>query len=1042
MSRWRVLLLGCLASAGCLDSAPVDYSKEAAVLETSKTVVHFSSDGTSDTTYTIRVKIQSEGVARQFGVLSLTYSSGEKMEFLYVRVRKPDGKIIETSPSDVMDVASEVARVAPMYSDLHQQQLPVKGLAVGDTLEFSSRNVRLTPEVPNQYWFTFNFDRDSVVLSEDLDVYAPSGRAPEVVSPGFKPAISDEGAMRHYAWHYEQLEPTPQTPDKTPHSVLPNPPDIQITTFRSWDELGAWYAGLVAPQAEVTPAIAAKAAELTKGLTTPEAKARALYEYVAMRYRYISISFGIGRYRPHKAEEVLQNGYGDCKDKHTLLLALLKASGIRASTVLIGSGLAFDREVPSPAQFNHVIMALPMNGHTDWLDTTAEVAPYGMLVRQIRDHDALAIDPGGNSSVERTPADPPFSSSEVVSVDAVLDKDGLLIGHFDMTFRGDSELLVRALFLETAPAQWPDMAQNLSKSMSFGGDVSNVTIDNVRDLEKPLHLSYDYKRTNYSDWAEHKMIPPLPPLALAYGGPNVEKPADDIDLPSPGKIEFRAVVRLPKEYRLEPQKAHQATSPFASYRSTYEVKDGKLTVDRVLETTKSKVPLAAWDEYRKVSNAMYDDHNEWMNLVAAEATPAVPNNPEAAALLAKAGSELNSQEILAARANLDKAKQIAPQQVGLYLGFAVLAMEEGHFEQAAVDVKKEIEFHPENVNAYRTAMSIIEGQQKDYAGAISIVQTELKQFPHQPDALATLGGLYGKTERWGDLVALLDAESKQDGGLGPALQAEYAAGLLHTDRKSEGLALARKIDTETTNPLLLNDVAWGLVETEADLELARQCAEHALRQLHTELQPVDLDHFETADLMKYGLLSATWDTAAWIYYKTGNLSRAEEYAKAAWRLSPRGDVADHLGQILAKQGKAAEAATVWRIGLALDPQSKSMRDRLKTAAPVAGKRGPMSLSPNDELNSLRTIPLKDLQRDSGTAEYFLLFSRGKLLDQRLVGGGEGFGSEVDGALRRLTYFMNPPGDDTKIIRKGILSCSAYTSPKCQIVLLRVEDSHK
>src|SRR6202008_2631020 len=79
---------------------------------------------------------------------------------------------------------------------------------------------------------------------------------------------------------------------------------------------------------EPAAAIRAKAAELTKGMTDDAAKLRALYSFVSTQYRYIGIAFGIGRFQPHAAEDVLSNNYGDCKDKHTLLASLLQASGI------------------------------------------------------------------------------------------------------------------------------------------------------------------------------------------------------------------------------------------------------------------------------------------------------------------------------------------------------------------------------------------------------------------------------------------------------------------------------------------------------------------------------------------------------------------------------------------------------------------------------------------------------------------------------------------------------------------------------------------
>jgi hypothetical protein len=105
----------------------------------------------------------------------------------------------------------------------------------------------------------------------------------------------------------------------------------------------------------VTPAIRAKAAELTKGATSDAAKLQALYNFVSTQYRYIGIAFGIGRYQPHAAEDVLTNSYGDCKDKETLLAALMQASGFTLYPALINAGHKIDPDVPSPAQCTDVV---------------------------------------------------------------------------------------------------------------------------------------------------------------------------------------------------------------------------------------------------------------------------------------------------------------------------------------------------------------------------------------------------------------------------------------------------------------------------------------------------------------------------------------------------------------------------------------------------------------------------------------------------------------------------------------------------------------
>jgi transglutaminase-like putative cysteine protease len=101
-----------------------------------------------------------------------------------------------------------------------------------------------------------------------------------------------------------------------------------VTTFHNWADVGSWYRALSADRVVVTPAVKAKADELVRGKQTDEEKISAIYSYVSTQIRYISVSFGIGRYQPHNADRVLENQYGDCKDKHTLLATMLKAEGI------------------------------------------------------------------------------------------------------------------------------------------------------------------------------------------------------------------------------------------------------------------------------------------------------------------------------------------------------------------------------------------------------------------------------------------------------------------------------------------------------------------------------------------------------------------------------------------------------------------------------------------------------------------------------------------------------------------------------------------
>ena len=166
----------------------------------------------------------------------------------------------------------------------------------------------------------------------------------------------------------------------------------------------------------------AKAAELTKGITDNTAKLQALYGFVSTQYRYIGIAFGIGRYQPHAADDVLTNSSGDCKDKQTLLASLLQASGFTMYPALINSSWKIDPDIPSPAQFDHVIGYLP-GKEPVWLDSTVEVAPAGCLVPRLRSKPAL-VTVGEKIQLVSTPEDSPAPSIETFKISGKLSDDG------------------------------------------------------------------------------------------------------------------------------------------------------------------------------------------------------------------------------------------------------------------------------------------------------------------------------------------------------------------------------------------------------------------------------------------------------------------------------------------------------------------------------------------------------------------------------------------------------------------------------------------
>jgi hypothetical protein len=112
-------------------TAKADYSQEGFVIEQVTRKEKFENEGTSSSSDTARVKIQSEAGVQRYGLLSFSYASATgSFAIDYVRARKPDGSVVETPAENVQDMAAQITREAPSYSDLHEKHVAVKGLSV------------------------------------------------------------------------------------------------------------------------------------------------------------------------------------------------------------------------------------------------------------------------------------------------------------------------------------------------------------------------------------------------------------------------------------------------------------------------------------------------------------------------------------------------------------------------------------------------------------------------------------------------------------------------------------------------------------------------------------------------------------------------------------------------------------------------------------------------------------------------------------------------------------------------------------------------
>lgn len=195
--------------------------------------------------------------------------------------------------------------------------------------------------------------------------------------------------MRDLAW-VEQEDYSPTLAALVPRVMVsyfpPSGNRAGLEGLKDWTAVAAWLSRLMDPPAAVTPAIQAKAAQLTADAATLIDKIRSIAAYT-QSITYVSVDMNVtrgGGYTPHRAEDTLARSYGDCKDKATLMRALLKASGIDSYPVVIyANDRAYVRpEWASPHQFNHAIVGIRVPAGTA-LPTVLNDAAFGPLLISI-----------------------------------------------------------------------------------------------------------------------------------------------------------------------------------------------------------------------------------------------------------------------------------------------------------------------------------------------------------------------------------------------------------------------------------------------------------------------------------------------------------------------------------------------------------------------------------------------------------------------------------------------------------------------------------
>lgn len=535
----------------------------------------------------------------------------------------------------------------------------------------------------------------------------------------------------------------------------------------------------------------------------------------------------------------------------------------------------------------------------------------------------------------------------------------------------------------------------------------------------------------------------MPPLGFGPGA-EAEKPKQPIWVGASGQILYRFTIKLPAGFSATLPQGSNLTDQFATYSSRYSLVDGALEAERKLVVKQSKIGAEVWPAYQKFAKGLQDDQANSIvlgkNTSGGKPAVALNNNPEAERLLDQAAQSFQTHDLNQIRDLLHQAERLDPKQTRLWMMYAYLELNSGNIDNALTYASKEVENHPEETVAYQAFAELLLRVNRK-AEAIEVLTNNVARHPSDTGSALRLAGLLSEAKQYLNLLEMLEkpiaaAPDNYD------LQVYKLDALLGTGKKQEGTQEAHRIASEAKTPGIWNNVAYQLADNNTALDFAFELATKTVAQMEQDSVRAELASLDTEKLRSVDTLASAWDTLGWVYLRQGDLSKARKYVEAAWQLSQRSEIGNHLGEIYEQQGQHQAAIHLWRLALAANNKNEIVSEHLRKAGlsisePSKGKVSlrEQPITPDEELGRLRTAKVSSLSKQTGSAEFYVIVSRERIEDIQFISGDDHLKSAGD-AVRQADYqFAFPDEGPEKIIRRGILSCSEYTKPSCNLTFL-------
>ncbi|MGH1440031.1 MAG: DUF3857 domain-containing transglutaminase family protein [Cellvibrionaceae bacterium] len=329
----------------------------------------------------VSTPLNSSGL-EQNGKINIVFSEAyEKVELHYVRILR-NGKLIDlTNKLRIREFRTENQVDMELYNDSLTFNAIIRDLRIGDKLDMAYSVIGANPILEDFYSSVYSLAW--AVPVDNLFIRVIDALNNNIYSSAVNTDI--QPSIKKTKWgveHVISLTPTSpfQTEEESPPSTIQGP-KMLFSNTRNWSEVSNWANKIFSYDSKnQSKAWRSWVKQVQSQLTNEEKVIKAL-ALVQNEIRYVGIEVGVNSHKPRDPSEVIENRYGDCKDKTLLLVSLLRENGIQSNPVFVSLGKrgAVNKLLPSISAFDHVIAEVEVDGKKYWLDPTASFQKAGHL---------------------------------------------------------------------------------------------------------------------------------------------------------------------------------------------------------------------------------------------------------------------------------------------------------------------------------------------------------------------------------------------------------------------------------------------------------------------------------------------------------------------------------------------------------------------------------------------------------------------------------------------------------------------------------------